>query len=765
MQTANSNIYATNAINSFPPSILTILLTMKLQIVCALLGVAMGGTCGYVGDEELEWWESDHRTLRKLWSRHHCDAVFEWERPIPTTETWMKMRHAYVDVVGSSKSTIGEPNEVDSCFVPIEVRESPGKGLGVFATEDIPRGQHICNVAIQRAQFESGHDYMKFLGSVEDPCDVLQYSYVIIFGDDKENQDNARICVELSDASIMNSIDFVNDPVDAGCLPEWNDRFLGGCEDNQYALRDIKKGDEILMDYSAFGYVSASWEWFGLADYYEEDDEEDPEWWGSDDWTLGKLWSRFDCNTVFESERPISTTETWMKMRHAYVDVVGSSKSTIGEPNEVDGFFAPIEVRQSPGKGRGVFATEDIPRGQHICNVAIQRAQFESGHDYKKFLHSISDDNVCDVLQYSYVTIFGDDKENQDNARICVELDDGSMMNSIDLDHDTVDAGCLPEWNERFHGGCEENDYALRDIKKGDEILVDYADSNFFTDGWKWFGLADYYEEDDVVEVQDDEELEWWESDDWTLGKLWSRFDCNTIFGSERQIPTTEAWMKMRQAYVDVVGSSKSTIGEPNEVDGFFTPVEVQQSPGKGRGVFATEDIPRGQHIWSGAIQRAQFESGVDYKKFLHSISDDDACDVLQHSFLTIFGDDKENQDNARICVELDDGSIINFIDLNHDPVDAGCLPEWNDRFRGGCDHNLYALRDIKKGDEILMNYEESIFITAGWEWFGLADNYEEDEDEEDEDEEDEDDDEEDVTPTVGEEFPSARDPFMTHSY
>jgi hypothetical protein len=195
-----------------------------------------------------------------------------------------------------------------------------------------------------------------------------------------------------------------------------------------------------------------------------------------------------------------------------------------------------------------------------------------------------------------------------------------------------------------------------------------------------------------------DEKLEWWESDHWTHGKLWNRFDCNTVFESEKQIPSTETWMKMRQACVDVVGSSKSTVGAE--------PIEVQQSPGKGRGIFATEDVPRGQGIWSGAMQRAQFDTGFNCNEFLDSLSDEDACDVLQFSYALILGDDKENKQNARICVELDNGAIMTSIDFVRDPVDAGCLPEWSDVFRGGCDHDQHALRDIKKGDEILMSYE-----------------------------------------------------------
>jgi hypothetical protein len=57
----------------------------------------------------------------------------------------------------------------------------------------------------------------------------------------------------------------------------------------------------------------------------------------------------------------------------------------------------------------------------------------------------------------------------------------------------------------------------------------------------------------------------------------------------------------------------------PNEVlSGFFAPiVEVRQPPGKGRGIFAAENIPRGfTYIWSGAMLRGgKFEDGCRFQK------------------------------------------------------------------------------------------------------------------------------------------------------
>lgn len=37
-----------------------------------------------------------------------------------------------------------------------------------------------------------------------------------------------------------------------------------------------------------------------------------------------------------------------------------------------------------------------------------------------------------------------------------------------------------------------------------------------------------------------------------------------------------------------------------------------------------------------------------------------------------------------------DNGSVMNTIDLVYDPLDNGRVPEWNGRFRGGCDRRQY---------------------------------------------------------------------------
>jgi hypothetical protein len=64
------------------------------------------------------------------------------------------------------------------------------------------------------------------------------------------------------------------------------------------------------------------------------------------------------------------------------------------------------------------------------------------------------------------------------------------------------------------------------------------------------------------------------------------------------------------------------------EEDGFSVSVQVKLSESKRRSLFATQDIKKGEHIWSGVKQEeALFNRGVDFKTFLARIPLPIACD------------------------------------------------------------------------------------------------------------------------------------------
>ncbi len=70
-------------------------------------------------------------------------------------------------------------------------------------------------------------------------------------------------------------------------------------------------------------------------------------------------------------------------------------------------------------------------------------------------------------------------------------MDEGSFLNDAAI-NEMTNFGCDKEAAKEFEheGGCKENYFAIRDIKKGEEFRAWYAD---FAEGTQWsrFGLQD----------------------------------------------------------------------------------------------------------------------------------------------------------------------------------------------------------------------------------------------------------------------------------
>mmetsp|Transcript_31489 Transcript_31489/g.47602 ORF Transcript_31489/g.47602 Transcript_31489/m.47602 type:complete len:254 (-) Transcript_31489:345-1106(-) len=211
-------------------------------------------------------------------------------------------------------------------------------------------------------------------------------------------------------------------------------------------------------------------------------------------WTVDEFWSKLDCENVFrEGPRPIHNASTWMLLRGMYHGIVGPVESTIGPPiTHEHGFFFQVEIRQNE-KGRSVFAAESIPEGSLIWNTR-NTARFRNGAHYRQLLASVDTDISCDIIQWAYV------QEKDELLFVSVDLDPGILINSgtsiFKSDgltkrkkRDNVqNMGCDRKAASRFPGGCTENYFALRDIDKGEELLLDYGDFAI-THGWENFGL------------------------------------------------------------------------------------------------------------------------------------------------------------------------------------------------------------------------------------------------------------------------------------
>ena len=245
-----------------------------------------------------------------------------------------------------------------------------------------------------------------------------------------------------------------------------------------------------------------------------------------------------------------------------------------------------------------------------------------------------------------------------------------------------------------------------------------------------------------------DEELKRWRLNgsflshkDGTTEEFWEELHCNEFFAEDslRPIHNESTWMLLRGVYHAIVGPNQSTLRTPlthYPKNGFLVDVYVGQSPGIGRGVFAGQHIAEGEPVWSSTGVTAYFSSGEQYRRFLLSIPPDLACDALQWCYCEMVDRDQikrrlrnetENANDVEtgrkslaIACDLDEGSFVNMGDTEDDS-NIGCTVEFREQYLNGqpCAGNLYALRDILAGEQLLVDYGE-FAVSEGWESFGL---------------------------------------------
>ena len=152
----------------------------------------------------------------------------------------------------------------------------------------------------------------------------------------------------------------------------------------------------------------------------------------------------------------------------------------------------PFEARQSPGKGRGLFALKDIPKGTPLYDFS-QSAQFRTKSEFVEFLRILKPNLACDILIWAYGQDFGEN--DNESLRIVVDLDPGSYCNDSSFQKGNMGwlgpfgniAGAFKEDYPAFakiirsNGTVRQDAFksaplvATKNINKGDELLCMYA--------------------------------------------------------------------------------------------------------------------------------------------------------------------------------------------------------------------------------------------------------------------------------------------------
>jgi hypothetical protein len=210
------------------------------------------------------------------------------------------------------------------------------------------------------------------------------------------------------------------------------------------------------------------------------------QWWR--DYRIGDFWRYLKCEELFEKPRPIHDESTWRVLWDSFHKITTPLAPSFVGPQpqgNASGFAVQHFVKQIPGKGRGIFASQFIPKGKLVYSTTKQTARFHNAHHYRTFLTSIPEDLTCDVLMWAYVQDLAMDGE-EEKLVISLDMDDGSLCNDGDS---MANIGCDSEAAEFVQYGCKLNYFALRDIEAGEELECMYGNFVPADGGWNAFGL------------------------------------------------------------------------------------------------------------------------------------------------------------------------------------------------------------------------------------------------------------------------------------
>jgi hypothetical protein len=265
----------------------------------------------------------------------------------------------------------------------------------------------------------------------------------------------------------------------------------------EYLLRWLQKWDYLKENYGKealyYWYRATMYEVFGMPDLFftgEEDTVADPNdpWYVTDNidslhGTLRDIDLYLECYEY--QDRPVeyfNEQDIWRYIQQIYLAAVGPGKSTIPELYGT-GFQVKVKFDYAKGKGRGVFAAEDIPKDTIILKE-IYAGFFDNAPAYRKFLLTLPPNLACDYRQWQY--IYADDNFDFTTLRIGVDLDGAGLLNWGEDD----------EVNMAYLRKGTGVSIATRDIKAGEEILVDYDEFLARIYKWNYFGLKYFWEDD-----------------------------------------------------------------------------------------------------------------------------------------------------------------------------------------------------------------------------------------------------------------------------
>ncbi len=125
--------------------------------------------------------------------------------------------------------------------------------------------------------------------------------------------------------------------------------------------------------------------------------------------TLKQMYYSRRCDVILHGTRPLYTEEQWQRFRDIWRLQGGKDPSKRYKRNDrrnsraPPDFVPPLRAAQTAdGKGRGVFATRDIKKGEMTYGGTKHYIFFYDGHSYRRFLDALSDEEACDMMKFTW---------------------------------------------------------------------------------------------------------------------------------------------------------------------------------------------------------------------------------------------------------------------------------------------------------------------------------------------------------------------------
>ncbi|KAL7494775.1 hypothetical protein ACHAWT_003348 [Skeletonema menzelii] len=190
----------------------------------------------------------------------------------------------------------------------------------------------------------------------------------------------------------------------------------------------------------------------------------------------------------------------------------------------------------------------------------------------------------------------------------------------------------------------------------------------------------------------------------WSRRDFRAQFQCSHHLSvGKKSVPTLEYWQTLRDVYNSEVDSSVRFDDPVPPTQGYTLnengapPYYAKLSPGKGRGLFASRNIQEGELVdgIEGGTKSDMIFTTIDaMRRYLLALPAPMACDVLEWTYTQ-----KIVKGGPPVLVVVSDiSSLMNA--AWDDDADPNVMPK--DKTSSML---LYATRDIKKDEEILMSY------------------------------------------------------------